>query len=209
MNSSKPIYVYKMTSDNGGAPCVYEGLLSLAICKPKIRKVAPIGSLIFGFGGKDLDDRLIYVARVTGKLVDGCYYRAKCFHTRPDCIHRDKNSQTVMAKNARYHTDGSQIEKDVGSRFENANVLLSHDFRYLGASGTANYKKSYQDLSDVLDDLMQGHRVNHDRKVYKELGELKRDLWNNHSFTDQGEHSDKDVTKPCNRESKCVRFVPR
>jgi len=39
------------------------------------------------------------------------------------------------------------------------------------------------DLSDVLDDLMQGHRVNH---VYKELGELKRDLWNNHSSTAHG-----------------------
>lgn len=108
MNGPRSIYVYKMTSDNGGAPCVHRGLLSLAICKPTIRKAAPIGSLIFGFGGKDLGGRLIYSARVTGKLVDGCYYRAKCFHARPDCIYRDQNGQPIMAQNARYHTSGSQ-----------------------------------------------------------------------------------------------------
>lgn len=42
-----------------------------------------------GFGGKDLDDRLIYVARVTGKLVDGCYYRAKCFHSVDPVLESD------------------------------------------------------------------------------------------------------------------------
>jgi hypothetical protein len=31
---------YKLTADNGGAPCVRYGLLSLAICKPMIRKTA-------------------------------------------------------------------------------------------------------------------------------------------------------------------------
>ena len=69
MSSSRPIHVYKMMTHNGGAPCVHDDLLSLAICKPKIRKAAPIGSLIFGFG-KALGGRLIYTARVTGELID-------------------------------------------------------------------------------------------------------------------------------------------
>jgi hypothetical protein len=34
------IYIYKLTSDDGGAPCVRDGILSLAICKPWIRSVA-------------------------------------------------------------------------------------------------------------------------------------------------------------------------
>jgi Nucleotide modification associated domain 2 len=41
-------YFYKLTADNGGAPCVRYGLLSLAICKPMIRKTAKEGDLIFG-----------------------------------------------------------------------------------------------------------------------------------------------------------------
>ena len=72
MNKSEPdIFIYKMVTDNGGAPCVFRKLLSLAICKPKIRKSAKKGSLVFGFGGKRYQERLIYIARVTDKLEGG------------------------------------------------------------------------------------------------------------------------------------------
>lgn len=39
-----------MTVDNNGAPCVIKGKLTLAICKPIIRKYCQAGDLIFGFG---------------------------------------------------------------------------------------------------------------------------------------------------------------
>jgi len=71
------IYVYKMVTDNGGAPCVVGNLLSLAICKPKIRKSAKTGALIFGFGGKKYRERLIYIARVTDKLEGPTYYQRR------------------------------------------------------------------------------------------------------------------------------------
>jgi len=74
-NPEPDMYVYKMVTDNGGAPCVTGKLLSLAICKPKIRKSAARGSLIFGFGGKEYQERLIYIARVTGKLEGEAYYQ--------------------------------------------------------------------------------------------------------------------------------------
>ena len=48
------IYFYKLTADNGGAPCVRYGLLSLAICKPMIRKTAKEGDLVFGFAANSL-----------------------------------------------------------------------------------------------------------------------------------------------------------
>jgi hypothetical protein len=63
-------YLYKLTGDNGGAPCVEGGLLSLAICKPMIRASASEGDLVFGFGAKSLhcNNRLIYIARITKKI---------------------------------------------------------------------------------------------------------------------------------------------
>ena len=82
------IFIYKMVADSGGAPCVFGNLLSLAICKPKIRKTAEKGSLIFGFGGKRYNEKLIYIARVTGKLEGRAYYRLKKYAGRPDCIYR-------------------------------------------------------------------------------------------------------------------------
>ena len=86
-NSRPDIYVYKVVVDNGGAPCVAAGLLSLAICKPKIRKTCTKGSLVFGFGGKQYDERLIYIARVTAKLESDAYYREREYARRPDCIY--------------------------------------------------------------------------------------------------------------------------
>jgi hypothetical protein len=65
-------WVYKLTYDTGAAPHVQNGLLSLAICKPKIRLGAVPGDVIFGFGGRSFPvirgARLIYVAQVTSKL---------------------------------------------------------------------------------------------------------------------------------------------
>ncbi len=84
------IYFYKLTCDNNGAPCVHEGLLSLAICKPMIRGPAQPEDLIFGFAAKSLrrDNRLLYVARITDKVLDGGYYVQKQFAVRDDCIYR-------------------------------------------------------------------------------------------------------------------------
>ena len=71
------IYFYKLTSDNGGAPCVQDRLLSLAICKPKIRMNAQPGDLIFGFAANSLysDNRLIYIAQISERVCDGTYYK--------------------------------------------------------------------------------------------------------------------------------------
>lgn len=69
-------YVYKVVVDNGGAPCVYYKKLSLAICKPAIRRTAHVGDLIFGFGGNTDTpaNRLVYIAEITNKSTDGNYY---------------------------------------------------------------------------------------------------------------------------------------
>ena len=34
------VYIYKLTVDDGGAPCVHDGVWTLAICKPAIRSTA-------------------------------------------------------------------------------------------------------------------------------------------------------------------------
>src|SRR2546430_139428 len=86
------LFVYKMTVDNGGAPCVVKSLLSLAICKPAIRRSATEGDLIFGFGANPdpMSNRLIYIAEVSKdskELTNGDYYRLPRYALRPDCIY--------------------------------------------------------------------------------------------------------------------------
>src|SRR5437763_13725590 len=83
------LYFYKLTTDDGGAPCVQGHLLSLAICKPMIRSTAAVGDLIFGFAANSLrrDNSLLYIARITEKVQDGRYYLNRRFALRGDCVY--------------------------------------------------------------------------------------------------------------------------
>src|SRR3954468_9606994 len=168
------IYVYKMTTDNGGAPCIFRGVLSLALCKPKIRRKAEPGSLLLGLGGKRLGGRLIYAALVTKKpeLGRNDYYHGERFSGRPDRIYRDVKGKAVRRKNPQFHFKSDEWAKDVGARFERAHVLLSRDFRYFGKNGRTDYRRRFPKIAKVLQKLTQGHRVNHDPEVRQELIKL-------------------------------------
>jgi len=203
------IYVYKLAVDNGGAPCVWSGLLSLAICKPKIRKVAQKGSLIFGFGGKNLygeqlvGERLIYAAKVTAKLERDEYYQKPEYAKRPDCIYEGVSGFAQRKQNARYHNQSDEREKDVGLNFENAHVLLSENFRYFGNKGTADYKLEFPAIKNLVEGLKRGHRVNHDDALRNEFTSLTEQLWHKYPQMVLGSPSDSDQTRVCNRESPC------
>jgi len=203
MTDNEPdIYVYKMVADNGGAPCTSGNLLSLAICKPKIRKTAGKGSLVFGFGGKGYEERLIYIARVTAKLEGDAYYREREYARRPDCIYRVKNYRPVRKVSAKYHFGSDQRKTDVGFHFNNAFVLLSHDFRYLGQKGTDDFKKRYPNLRKRIENLKQGHRRYHSAKLRKELLALKAEIWRKYRrMKVVGIPTEKDRSRPCNAES--------
>lgn len=202
MNDKEPdIYVYKMVADNGGAPCVVGSLLSLAICKPKIRKTAGEGALVFGFGGKGYEERLIYIARVTAKLEGDAYYREREYARRPDCIYRVETGQPVRKASAKYHFDSDQRKKDVGFRFENAFVLLSDDFRYLGRQGTDDFKERYPKLRKLIENLKQGHRRHHSVGLRNELLSLKAEVWNKYQRMKVGSPTDEDRSRPCNGDS--------
>ena len=76
----KILYGYKMTHDTGFAPNPYHGILTLATCKPLIRKWAKEGYWISGwtsndvqgkndkFHFKDENQKLIYLAKISEKL---------------------------------------------------------------------------------------------------------------------------------------------
>ncbi len=203
-----------MVVDNGGAPCVSNGLLSLAICKPMIRKMAEEGSLIFGFGGKrkKYEQRLIYIASVTEKLPSGRgdYYRQPKYKKRPDCIYRETNDgEAQIRSDARYHNLDDQLQHDVGLNFERSDVLLSENFRYLGKQGTADYKNKFQKIDALLNSLKRGHRVNLPPEVHDELIELKTLIWKTYPHNFSGEPTDSDLTKICNTQSgSCVIYAP-
>jgi hypothetical protein len=117
---------------------------------------------------------------------------------RPDCIYKRMSDGTAHLKErARYHTEADERARDVGMKFEKANVLLSTDFRYFGKAGTDDYKEEYPDIRAAIERLTQGHRVNHKENLYRELIELKMEVWRNPTKI-QGKPTSSDQSKVCN-----------
>ncbi len=174
------LYFYKLMADNGGAPCVQDGLLSLSICKPMIRSTAERGDLVFGFAANSLhrDNRLIYIAKITNKLVNGDYYDAPEYTHRPDRIYKHRGGRFHWRLGARHHGP-KHLVHDLGEHpnYPRANVLLSTDFRYFGRNGTATYKSRFPHIKKAIERLERGHRVRHNKLLQGELLALKKKVW--------------------------------
>ena len=156
-------------------------LLTLAICKPAIRSAAQPGDWIFGFGDNEgLDNRLIYIAEVTGKLTRSTYYLADAFSSRPDCIyHRDETGHLVRRRGATFHTEDDK-ERDVGEfpEYRRANVILSTNFKYFGRLLSPAVPQCVRDFVRAMG---QGHRSNLAQvpEVASALNQLREHVWRN------------------------------
>ena len=161
------IYFYKMIVDNGGAPCVQDGLLSLAICKPQIRSTINVGDFIIGFGSNALDNKLFYIAEVINKLLDGEYYKQEKYFYRDDCLYSFDGQQYSRREDKKYHISNN-TPNDEGNDI----VLLSDNYRYFGKKSNDDYKNKYPILTKIINSLKQGHRLNHNTELFKELSQL-------------------------------------
>lgn len=169
-------YVYKLTSDRGGAPCAprpragAEALLTLSICKPAIRRTAQAGDRILGISSQSLAasdgypmHAVIYVAVVTGVADAREYYAPRSrFRSRPDCIyefHREMGTLTHTGRTA-LHADAAYEARDIGRYpfYRNGRALLSREFRYFGAEAVV-LPAQFERLRRVSEALGQGHRV--------------------------------------------------
>jgi hypothetical protein len=196
------IYYYKLTHDAGAAPCVQRGMLSLAICKPIMRKSAEVGDLIFGFTANSLDpqNRLIYAARITKKLPDGEYYDGK-FTSRHDCIYSFGSGRYVRRTNANFHDKPSDLTHDLGRHpeYRRANVLLSTDFRYFGVNGTDEYKSKYDLIRNAVESLGRGQRVNLTPELRQQFLAMKKWLWEKGDAKMLGRPTDAPLSSSCHR----------
>jgi hypothetical protein len=208
------IYFYKLTCDDNGAPCVQDGLLSLAICKPMIRGTAQPEDLIFGFAANSLrpDNRLLYIARVTGKVGKGDYYVQKQFAGRGDCIYERRGSRFMRRTDAlqlrpKLHHHPDDLVRDLGQYpdYPKANVLLSRDFRYFGANGSADYKSRFPRLKKAVEALGRGHRVvQHDQALWNDLMALKRQAWEETHRMVAGPPTSTPRRSDCHRSKSCA-----
>ncbi len=141
------VFIYRLTSDTGLAPCVKDGLLSLACCKGgQIRngKIIKTGLRYrIGVNRDNFDynvdnvyllgtynNKLLYLARVTDILTMKEYY-CGLSKGRTDDIYRVKTGhleRNNWLKNLDVHTEPGRIIRDLAGEY----VVLSEDYIYLG-----------------------------------------------------------------------------
>jgi hypothetical protein len=143
------LFSYKLEHDSGFAPNPFGGVLTLATCKPCIRKSKKIGDWIAGFTSKKLNgaevgsEKLIYLMRVTTKISIGDYFNDPKYKDKipnknskkcwvGDNIYRPKISMPSsyrdyeLIQNSSH--DDSDIKKDISGQY----VLISNEFYYFG-----------------------------------------------------------------------------
>lgn len=146
------LFSYKMTRDTGFAPNPFKGFLTLATCKPKIRKYKTIGDWIAGFTSTSLNndpvgqERLVFLMYIDDQITFAEYWNNPKYITRKPDIHSEKvmdkigdniyrplklspqgPSDFVVIENL-HHMKDVEKAKDLNGE----NVLISNHFYYFG-----------------------------------------------------------------------------
>ncbi len=127
------LFSYKMTTDSGFAPNPFHGFLTLANCKPSIRKSKKEGDWIAGFTSKELngdligEERLVYLMQVTNKIPYKDYWNDPLYKLKKPNLSSlqtiDKAGDNIykpLKSNAELNTDFEQIPN---KNHENMNYI--------------------------------------------------------------------------------------
>ena len=153
------LFSYKLANDSGFAPNPFFGYLSLATCKPQIRRAKKVGDWIAGFTSKKLNnddvgsEKLVYLMKVAKKIDYNIYWNEKKYKDKipnletndfiykcGDNIYQPKNQEAksphefIEIKN-KNHWDHKNDNESIDSKIHDVNgryVLIAEEFYYLG-----------------------------------------------------------------------------
>lgn len=157
------LYTYKVQHDGASAPNPYNGVCTLAICKPAIRRTAKLGDVVVGFGCKSNGDnelRIVYCMVVDEVMPWDEYIRCcssgllnkipKNSDDPGDCIW--KSAKKIVPNDPRDSWSGhdaSDFDRDVIS---GEKVILSRNYWYFGSANIISIP------AGMLPLLGRGHR---------------------------------------------------
>lgn len=136
------VWTYVISSDDGSAPNFEQPFVTLAICKPRIRRQARPGQLVLAFNGARLhpEPHSVRWAGIIREVIPlGAYWADRRFRNKrpdrssvPDNIYRPSRGDLEQVKNPIH--SAWNVTTDVGG----ANALVFDDCWYFdGAAPTA------------------------------------------------------------------------
>lgn len=188
------LYCYKMTWDTESAPNPHHGVLTLAICKPTIRRCSQVGDWISGWTAKVVhgknnriysfdNPKLIYLARVQKKLTFAEYwlqYQEKYPHEIKGMKSYDSGDYIYkpLVANPNNYNDYEQVDnnnhtkEDIIHDLSGKYVLVCEEFYYYGVEDAIDIEKEVFDVTVprckklVLDDYDRFIRfIKNDKRV--------------------------------------------
>ncbi len=175
-------FSYIVARDYGFAPNPFYGVLTLATCKPVIRKMASVGDFIIGCSNKAFGNKLIYMAKVSEILTFDQYWNDPRFAKKKPVMngslkklygdniyHHDADGNWMQEDSHHTNNDGTinpnNLKRDTSTTDK---MLICNDFVYLGKSmisvpyeydsciykGRGFYYPAYDDAKKLWDFLM-------------------------------------------------------
>ena len=100
-------FSYVVKRDYGFAPNPFYGFLTLATCKPLIRKNAEIGDFIIGNSPSNLGSKLVYMAKVSEIITFDEYWSNPRFLCKKPIMN---GSVKKLYGDNIYHHEGGEVE---------------------------------------------------------------------------------------------------
>lgn len=143
------------------APCIDNGLLTLATCKPVIRRCAREGDWVVAFFGvNDGFGEVAWAGCIATKMSTGEYQRRHS--SRADAVYREITPGNYEPLRPDYHDDEAQRKRD----YSNPVLLFSRDSTWYFGQNSCSTPPAIQHLVASG----QGHRVN--KRKDGDLGHL-------------------------------------
>lgn len=141
-------YSYVLKRDYGFAPNPFYGFLTLATCKPKIRSSAQVGDFIIGNAPADLDNKLVFMAKVSKVITFNDYWNNQEYACKKpimngslkklygDNIYYQLGNGEWMQENSHHSNQDGSINTDNLTRDTGTtdHVLIADEFFYFGKS---------------------------------------------------------------------------
>ena len=170
------LYSYIVAHDYGFAPNPFQGVCTLATCKPGIRNGAAIGDYVVGTGssGHKKTGYLIYFMRVEKIVTFDQYWADSEFECkRPflrgsklrafgDNIYHRNPANGLWIQESSFHSqpDGSPHPGNINHDTQSERVLIGKDFAYWGSAAVRIPPQFRNYGGDDICKKGQGYRVN-------------------------------------------------
>lgn len=139
------LFSYVVASDSGFAPNPFHGVLTLACCKPSIRRVAEKGDIIVGLTPSKFGHRVVFAAKISEKMPFREYWNAPRFRNKRPvrtseallALRKGDNIYEALGSGEFRQLPSAHKPKDQKHDLGGAFVLVAEDFTYFGNSAIA------------------------------------------------------------------------